>query len=139
MVCTSHQTWCSVQVQTWFMRFTNWTMDSLAETLTLVFDKEDWRGHGQLGGMYVSALEVLFKEVIQLLLFDWGQEVDFSAECLSFGDKFNGMVPFLPIQELVKGFFSKDALEFLVGIRHYVLECVKQASPATSASFWDIV
>src|SRR5882724_1893642 len=76
---------------------------------------------------YMSALEVLFKEVIQLLLFDWSQGVDFSAECLSIRDKFDGMVPFLPIWELVKGFFSKDILEFLVGLRHYVLKACQMS------------
>ena len=66
--------------------------------------------------------EVLFKEVVLLLLFDWSQRVDFSAKHLSIWDEFNGVVPFLLIQQFIKGLFSKDVSKLLVGFRHYVLE-----------------
>ena len=66
--------------------------------------------------------EVLFEEVVQFLLLDQGQGVDLSAECLSIWDKFNGGVPLLPVQELIKRLLGKDILELLVGFRHYVLE-----------------
>ena len=72
--------------------------------------------------MYVSAFEVLLEEVIQLLLFDQGQGIDFSAEHLSIGDQFNGVVPLLPIRELIKGLLSEDVPELSVGIRHYFLK-----------------
>src|SRR5882672_2386545 len=57
-----------------------------------------------------------------LLLLDWCQRVDLSAKCLSIWDKFNGMVPFLLIQEFVEGLFSKNVFELLVRLGHYILE-----------------
>jgi len=93
-----------------------------AETPVLHLDEEYWRGHGQFRGAYVSAFEVLFKEVIQLLLFNQGQRVDFSAEHLSIGDKFNGVSPLLPIWELIKGLLSKYITELSAGLRNYVFE-----------------
>ena len=77
--------------------------------------------------MYVSAFEVLFKEVIQLLLFDWGQGVDFSAECLTIRDKFNCVVPLLLIQEFIKGLLSKDVSELSVGLKNYVLKACQMS------------
>ena len=67
-----------------------------------------------MGGAYASTFEVLFEKVIQLVLFDWGQGVEFSAKYLSVGDKFNDVVPFLLSWEVVKGLFSKDIPELLV-------------------------
>jgi len=34
----------------------------------------------------------------------------------------NGVIPFLPIWKLIKGLSSEDILEFLEGLRHYVLK-----------------
>jgi len=46
------------------------------------FDKEDRRCHWQLWQAYVSALEILIKEFIKLLLFHWSKGVDLSDGCL---------------------------------------------------------
>ena len=72
--------------------------------------------------MYVLAFEVLFEGVIQLHLLNWGQGVDLSAECLSIGKKFNGVVLLLLVQELVKGLLGEDIFKLLVGFRHYVFK-----------------
>ena len=74
-----------------------------------------WRGE-------CVCFEVLFEEVIQLLLYDQGQGVDFGVEFLSVRDKFNGMVPLLLLWELIKGLLSEDISELLVGPWHNVLE-----------------
>jgi len=57
-----------------------------------------------------------------LLRLDRGQGVDLSAECLSIGNKFNGVVLLLPVWELIKGLLGKDIFELVVGLRHYVLK-----------------
>ena len=36
--------------------------------------------------MYMSALEVLMKDFVQLLLLNWSQGVDLGADCLSVRD-----------------------------------------------------
>src|SRR5882672_340987 len=69
------------------------------EASVLFLNEEDGGGHGQFGWVYVSALEVLIKELIWLLLLNWCQRVDLSVKCLSIQDQFYGMVPFLPIWE----------------------------------------
>src|SRR5467141_1853892 len=54
-----------------------------AEASVLLLNEEDGGGHGRFGWAYASALEVLFKELSQLLLLDWCQRVYLSAKCLS--------------------------------------------------------
>ena len=47
--------------------------------------------------------------------------VDLGAKCLSVQDKFDGMVPFLLIQEFIEGLLGKDIFELLVRLRYYIL------------------
>ena len=68
------------------------------------------------------SFKVIIQEVSQLLLLDWGKGVDLGTECLRVQYEFYGVVPFLPIQEFIKGFFGEDILELLVGFGYYVLE-----------------
>src|SRR5882724_11168546 len=70
----------------------------------------------------MSALKVLFKELIQLFLLDWCQRVHLRAKHLSIRYEFNGMVPFLTIWEFVKGLFGKDVFELLVRLGHYIFK-----------------
>src|SRR5882724_8060274 len=70
----------------------------------------------------MSALKVLFKELIQLFLLDWRQRVHLHAKHLSIQYEFNGMVPFVTIWEFVKGLFGKDVFELLVRFGHYIFE-----------------
>ena len=58
----------------------------------------------------------------QLLLLNQGQGVDLGTECLRVWYKFDGVVPFLPIWEVIEGFFGEDVLELLVGFGYYVFE-----------------
>src|SRR5882672_2495660 len=93
-----------------------------AEASILFLNKEDGRGHGRFGQAYASTLEVLIEELVQLLLLDQFQRVDLSAEFLCIWDKFNGMVPFLPIWEFIKGLLGEDVFELLVRLRYYILK-----------------
>jgi len=68
------------------------------------------------------SFKVIIQEVSQLLLLDWGKGVDLGTECLRVQYEFDGMVPFLMIQEFNKGFFGEDVLELLVGFGYYVFE-----------------
>src|SRR5882724_11135262 len=70
----------------------------------------------------MSALKVLFKELVQLFLLDWRQRVHLRAKHLSVQYEFNGMVPFLTIWEFVEGLFGKDVFELLVSLGHYIFE-----------------
>ena len=81
------------------------------------------------------AFEVLIKKVVQLLLLHWGHGVDLGTECLRVWYKFNGMVSFLPIWEVIEGFFGKDILELLVGFGHYVLEVHQVGPPCCLCKF----
>jgi len=58
----------------------------------------------------MSAFEVLIKEVIQLLLLNWGQGVDLGTECLRVQDEFYGVIPFILIQEFIIGLFGKTSM-----------------------------
>src|SRR5882724_2185951 len=57
-----------------------------------------------------------------MFLLDWCQQVYLCAKHLSVQYKFNGMVPFLPIQEFIEGLFGEDIFELLVRLRHYIFE-----------------
>src|SRR5882724_10582301 len=70
----------------------------------------------------MSALKVLFKELVQLFLLDWHQRVYLRAKHLSVWYEFNGMVPFLTIWEFVEGLFGEDIFELLVRLGHYIFE-----------------
>src|SRR5882724_10862314 len=70
----------------------------------------------------MSALKVLFKELIQLFLLDWLQRVYLCAKHLSIWYEFNGMVPCLPIWEFVEGLFGEDVFELLVRLGHYIFK-----------------
>src|SRR5882724_11687070 len=70
----------------------------------------------------MSALKVLFKELIQLFLLDWRQRVYLYAKHLSIQYEFNGMIPFLMIWEFIEGLFGKDIFELLVRLGHYIFE-----------------
>src|SRR5882724_6849242 len=53
--------------------------------------------------------------------------VDLSAECLRVREKY-GVVPLLPVWELIKGFLGENIFELLVGLRHYILEASQVVS-----------
>ena len=78
---------------------------------------------------YVLALEILIKEFIQLLLFDWCQRVEFGAEVVGIWHKFNGMVPLLLIRQFIKGLLRENVSEFLLQLRHYVFEALGWSTP----------
>ena len=92
------------------------------EAPVLFLNEEDGRGHGRFGWAYALTLEVLIEELVQLLLLNRCQRVDLSAEHLCVRDEFDGMVPFLPIWEFVKGLLGTDVFELLVRLRYYILK-----------------
>ena len=70
----------------------------------------------------MSALKVLFKELVQLFLLDWCQRVHLHAKHFSILYEFNGMLPFLTIWEFVEGLFGEDVFELLVRLGHYIFK-----------------
>ena len=77
---------------------------------------------GNLDGHMCWLLRFSLRKSSNLFCSHWSQGVDLGAECLRVRDKFYGMVPLLPVQELINRFFAKNISELLVGIRNYILQ-----------------
>jgi len=64
--------------------------------------------------MDVAISKVLMEEVVELLLFCWGQGECLGVRELSPRCEVDGMVPCLPWWEFVEGFFGEDVSEVVV-------------------------
>jgi len=73
-----------------------------SEFTILLLNEEDWCGHGGLGRLNPTRVEVLLEEGIQFLLFQSGKQVDLTTFWSSIRKEFNCMVP---------GSSSKESLE----------------------------
>src|SRR6266487_3045572 len=68
---------------------------------------------------------MLFEKVIQLLLFIWGQQVDFTRGGVSSRDEFDAMIPMPSFWKRVKGFLGKDILKVMKILRNKVWNCFR--------------
>jgi len=96
--------------------------EEMDHTIELVPDAQTFSTKVYLWFQSNRSARQFLQETSELMLFDWNQRVDLGAECLSIWDKFDGVVPFLPIWEFVEGLFSKDVFELLVRLGNYILE-----------------
>ena len=68
---------------------------------------------------------MLFKKLIQLLLFIWGQWVDFTRGGVSSRDKFDAVIPTPSFWKRVKAFLGKDILEVMKILRNELQNCFR--------------